>query len=730
MVFLGERIFFWHRSLLVVPIVVSSLTLTLIGVGVGVGATPTAADPTGGVVAVVLDRITPIAPRPGGTLKISGTLLNSSGSAVKNVSARLGISASPLTERAQIARASDLELNPEIDPIDYFLNRTKVNVSDVVRPGNQANFEISVAINDLPLGRDGVYTMMVEVLGSTGTGGVSRQGGVRTFLPWMSSKSNPINLVWLWPLADYPAQEANGVLLNEGIPRSLASGGRLDSLLNIAARNSNKVSWIADPQLLQVAQDLSNGYQVRNGDSISVGDLSQDSGQWLNRLIQALDSSPSAEAGNSTSSDRLPIRVIPYADIDASAVTRSGQDTDVVRSTTAAASVASSVLGQNVEGTLYWAPSGRLNKKTSDLLASSGVRTVILRGTALPPSDPATISTGLGVLGTSYGGMNAVLVDPGLSSTLNLPQTSDSSAILMRQRFLAETVLLSQLIPDDSDSRMIVVAPQDIRWNPAAVALNSLLDATGNVPWLNSATLSELLNENSTEVPRKRIGYGPRAQGAELPASYIKKVQEASEELASLTAVLDNPSGVTDAYAEAILRAQSSAWRLEPATGVELVSSIATSLREQINKVYALSEGTITLSGESGLVPVTIANDLDLSVTIGVQLRGIPNARLESDPLYEITIGPGKKVSVELEATVVGGRALNAGVQLLTPQGQDFGRPARIELVSTAYARAAAWVIGAAFAAIVLFVVVGISRRVHKAATGARANSQKNEQHV
>lgn len=706
-----------------------TLTLILTLIGVGIGAKPAAADPAGSVVSVVLDQVTPIAPRPGGTLRISGTLLNSSGSAVNEVSARLGISASPLNERAQIAKISELELAPEIDPVDYFLNKTKVEVNDVLEPGDQASFEIVVPLNDLPLGRDGVYTVMVEVLGSTGTSGVSRQGGVRTFLPWMGSESNPIDLVWLWPLADYPAQEANGVLLNEGIPRSLAPSGRLDSLLNIAARNSSKISWIADPELLQVTRDVSDGYQVRSGDSISVGDLSQEAGQWLARLDQALVVSRESEVGSSATG-RLPIRVTPYADIDASAVTRSGQDTDVVRATTAAAVVASSVLGESVEGTLYWAPSGRLNKKTGGLLASSGVRTVILRGTALPPSDPTIISTGLGVLGTTFGGMNAVLIDPGLSSTLSLPQTSESNAILMRQRFLAETVLLSQLIPSESTSRMIVAGPQDIRWNPSSDALNSLLDATGRVPWLNSASLSELLTENSTDIPRKRVGYGPRAQGAELPATYIQKVQEANEELASLTAVLDNPGGITDAYAEAILRAQSSAWRLEPATGVELVSSISVSLQEQINKVYALSEGTITLSGESGLVPVTIANDLDRSVTVGVQLRGFPTARLESDPLYEITIEPGKKVSVELEATVVGGRTLSAGVQLLTPEGQDFGLPARIELVSTAYARAAAWVIGAAFAAIVLFVVVGITRRVHKAATGSRADSLKNESHV
>ncbi len=724
MVFLGERIRLWYRSLLVVPFLVSSLGL------MGLGATPVAADPANSVIAVVVDRLTPIAPQPGDILRISGKLLNTSGSTVTKVSARLGVSASPIVERAQITKSSELELNPEVEPVDYFLNRTKVAVSDALKPGDEAGFEMAIPVNDLPLGRDGVYTLMVEVLGANKEGSLSRQGGVRTFLPWMGLDSNPIDLVWLWPLADYPAQEANGVLLNEGIPRSLAPGGRLDSLLTIAATNSNKVSWIADPQLLQVAQDLSGGYQVRSGDSISVGDLSQESGQWLTRLGLALASSQKSNPRESATGDRLPLRVTPYADIDASAVTRTGMDTDVVRSTTMAGSIASSVLGKTVSGTLYWAPSGRLNKRTGDLLASSGVRTVILRGNALPPSNPNTISTGLSVLGTTYGGMNAVLIDPGLSTTLGLPQSSKSNEILMRQRFLAETAVLSQLIPNDSSSRMIVAGPENIRWNPAPTVLNTLLDATGNVPWLNSASLSDLLTENSTAIPRKRAGYGPKAQGAELPASYLEKVQGASEQLASLTAVLDNPSGVTDAYAETILRAQSSAWRSDPATGEELVSSITTSLQEQINKVYALSEGTITLSGKSGLVPVTIANDLDRSVTIGVQLRGIPSARLESKPLYEITIEPGKKVSVELEATVVGGRTLSAGVQLLTPEGQDFGLPARIELVSTAYARAAAWVIGAAFIAMVLFVVVGITRRVHKAATGARWDSQKNEPHV
>jgi len=722
------------RTLTVTPLLSISLFSAALGFcGLGffvAGAAPATADPAGSVIAVVVDRLTPLAPQPGETLRISGKLLNTSDVAINQVSARLGVSASPIEERAQITKQANLELDPEIESVDYFLNKTKVAISDTLRPGDEADFDISVPLNDLPLGRDGVYTLMVEVLGASGNTRVSRQGGIRTFLPWMGSDSNPIDLVWLWPLADYPAQQANGVLLNEGIPRSLAPGGRLDSLLTVAVSNASRVSWIADPQLLQVAQDLSGGYQVRRGednDSVSVGDLSQEAGQWLDRLQVALRAAGStASAG----SDRLPLRVTPYADIDASAVNRTGSDTDVVRATTMAGGVASSVLGETVSGSIYWAPSGRLNKRTGDLLASSGVRTVILRGNALPPTNPNTISTGLGVLGTTYGGINAVLIDPGLSTTLALPQASKSDGILMRQRFLAETAVLSQLVPEDAGSRMIVAGPFNIRWNPEPAALNSLLEATGTAPWLDSASLSDLLTENSPGIPRKRGGYGPKAQGTELPASYLEKVQNASKQLASLTAVLDNPSGVTGAYAEAILRAQSSAWRSEPATGEELVASISTSLRDEISQVYALSEGTITLSGESGSVPVTIANDLDRSVTVGVQLRGIPTARLESPPLFDITIEPGKKVSVELEATVVGGRTLSAGVQLLTPEGQAFGQPARIELVSTAYARAAAWVIGAAFIAIVLFVVVGITRRVHKATIGSRTDSQGNDPHV
>lgn len=676
------------------------------------------ADPAGSTITVVIDRLTPVVPEPGDTLRVNGRLVNTSGAAISGVSVRLGLSASPLTARNQIDTIAGLELNPETDPIDYFFDRTRFSLAKELAPGDEQRFELTAPVNELPLGKDGVYPLMVEVLGNQVGVGEVRRGGLRTFLPWMTTNVDPINLVWLWPLSDYPAREATGVLLNEQTPRELAPGGRLDSLLTLGANNPGTVSFIADSQLLQGAQDISGGYQVQSGDTRVVGDLSEAAASWLSRLTSVLSAAtnssnnPTQESG---ARERLPLRVLPYADIDAVASWRADLDGDVVRATTMSPTLASNILGRNVLGSVYWAPEGRINKKTGDLLSAAGVRTIIVSSNALPPRDPAVQGSGLGVLGTSFGGMTAVVIDQGLADTLALNQRSKSGAIQMRQRFLAETALISQLIPEDASSRTIVAAPNNLRWNPSTVALNSLLEATGTAPWLNRASLSGLLTEGASALPRERGGYGARVRAAELPASYLQRVRTANSKLASFTSVLNNPTGLTDSYAEAILRAQSSAWRTELNVGNDLVDSILADLNANIAQVYALSEGTITLSGEQGLVPVTIANDLDRTVTVGVVLRGFPSARLDSDPLTDITIEAGKKVSVELQARVVGGQSLATGVQLLTPEGDDFGSPAMIELVSTAYAQAAAWVIALAFTAIVIFVVVGIFRRIHKA---------------
>jgi hypothetical protein len=111
---------------------------------------------------------------------------------------------------------------------------------------------------------------------------------------------------------------------------------------------------------------------------------------------------------------------------------------------------------------------------------------------------------------------------------------------------------------------------------------------------------------------------------------------------------------------------------------------------------------------------VTIANDTDQTVQVGLVLLSSPSTRLASEPIRQIVIEPGRKASLDVTARVVGSDPLPVRVQLLTPDGDRYGSPGSITLISAAYARAASWVVIAAFIALGIFVVVGIAQRIRR----------------
>lgn len=704
------------------------VTVVAIAVGCSVWMPPPAAQAvTGAPVDIVIDRLTPVIPEPGDTLRIAGRVVNNTPDVMSDVAIRLLVSGDPLTARSQVTDVGSAPLDPDgVDPTDTNVADSRTQVADTIAPRGQATFSLRIPVARLELGANGVYALGVEALGVRSGAQVDeserRQGIIRTFVPWFPDPVTPVQLVWLWPLADAPAREANGVFLDDATPRAISPDGRLTTLVESASLQPRSVSWIADPALLQAVQDMTDGYQVQRGGRIVVGDRSGQAQAWLQSLLGALSSSQLPGTDNAT------LRVLPYADVDAVALTRAGMDTDVVRAITQATPTASAVVGQQVIGGTYWAPFGRLDKQTADLLASAGVRTVILSGTALKAQDAyAGANTGRTVINTSFGALQAVLREPRLSALLTEPQRSRSDAIVVRQTFLAESAILAGTIPADAPSRAIVVGPDDVRWDPSPTVVNALLRATITAPWLQPLTLSDLLEAPTNPLRRDRGVYGNKAQAAELDSGYLADVRNVSRELASFTSVLDNPIGVSDAFASALLRTESSAWRVQPDLGRQLLATVRTQLSEQVDQVKVLSEGTVTFSGEVGRVPITIENSLDRSVTVGVQLRATPSIRLESEPLTGITVEPGRKVSVDIEARVAGSTTVPVRVQLLTPDGSVFGEPARIELASTAYARAAAWVVAIAFVAIVVFVVVGIARRIRNASTASTRNaSDKN----
>ena len=661
-------------------------------------------------VTILLDSMTPVVATSDGTLRIEGRVINSSSVTLTNVHVELRRSSAPLTARQDVQTILKDDLTPTTgSPDDLGLAKTHQTLADSLPPGDRRPFTLSIPFAAMGMTSPGTYALGVEVTGrASGVDALDvRKGDYRTFLPWFPNPDSvkPVDIVWLWPLSDWPARTASGVLLNNRTPAEISPGGRLNRIVDIGSRFPESLSWIVDPALLQTVFDMTRGYQVLQGSTLTLGDRQDAARSWLDRVRAA------TTPGN--------VRSLPYADIDAAAVVRGGMSNDVVRAVTQGPGIAAAALKTPAPGGLYWAPVGRLDRSTTNVLASAGVTTMILSSRALPPTDATKPSDGFATaaLPTSVGTLQAVLSDADLTDLLSRPQRTPSDVIAIRQQFLAETALMATGLPADQSSRSVVVAPSSVRWDPTATLLLPLLRATRTAPWLSPLPLGRLLDAPVSSTSRQRGGYGPKAKAAELPSTYIARVRRTTKQLDAFTAIVDDPTGLSEPFSAALVRTESAAWRTSLATGQQLLSQTAGELNQRMSSVRVLSTGTITFSGDTGRVPVTIANDLDRSVTVGLALQGNPSLRLSSSPLANIQIQPGKMASVDIDARVIGGYPLSVDVQLLTPDLTPYGKPATIELVSTAYSRAAAWVVAAAFVAILVFVVFGVTRRIHKART-------------
>ena len=635
-------------------------------------------------VTIVLDSLNPLIPQPGRTLTVSGRAVNVGSVPATNTEVRLLVGSRPVADRLEIAQIADGDDAPTLRLI------TSANLIDEpLQPRNQTTFQLDAAFNDMDFSEPGVYVLRLEVTSSQVT-----LGEITTFLPWFPEDTSidPVPITWLWPISDWPARNAAGVLLDDQTPREVSPGGRLAELVRIGA--DHQVSWVIDPALVQTVNAMTSGYQVLRGNELRIGDRSNAAQDWLNQLREASEE---------------PMWAIPYADIDATASRRAGLTTDVVRAITSAGPIAGRALGEPVLSGVYWAPFGRIDAPTADLLASSGVTTVVLSTSAIPDAQ-----SGRGTLGTTVGTLDALLVDPILARLLVAPQQSQNDILLGRQRFLAETAAMA------ITGNPIVIGPRNLRWQPAATYITPLLRASDRAPWLAMTSASDLLASPALSGSGGRSAYGERAQAAELSPQYLNQVARVSQRVELLASIVDNPVGVTEPFSGALLRAQSSSWRTEPETATTLLRSIRSDINTEIAKVQVLTSDSVTLSGETGRVPITIANDLTQSVTVGLRLRSDAPTRVIAEDVTGVVIGPGKRASIDFDARVVGGGPVRATAQLLTPSGEEFGNPAVLEIGSTAYARAASWVVIGAFIALVIFVIVGVTRRIHRAQRGER----------
>lgn len=629
---------------------------------------------------VLIESVTPAVPKTKSKLVISGRVANNSDSSVLHPGVRLLLSPTPLSARSEVAEVLNGTGGTEGVPV----SGTEHSLGQRLAPGQQAEFRISLPFSRLDLGSSAaVHAVFVESLSDGNRIGISG-----TVLPWFprGARYRPSGLALAWPIEQLPAVAADELVLDPNLPTELGPRGRLSRLVAAGARND--VSWLVDSATVETAAGMADGYRLDGPDGPSPGDLTDYAKAFVSSLAGALG--------------RGPATLVVYATDDDDSLQRGGLPSFVVRSVSLPEAIADERLPAVATTTVFAPIGGRVDEPTMRALVDAGVRTFVLSDRAFPP-DPEVTFTPTGATSVDIAGsrVQILLSDTSLARNLALPLTTAAERSLARQRFLAETAMITLERPEEP--RRALALPPAL-WDPPTDWVKELLSALRTAPWLRLVPLANV--PGSGEVTRSKTSYGRSLRKTELPRAYVVRIRELESRLKSLTGIVDDPTGFGETFTLALQRAGSALWRGRVTQRRELIETIGAQLNAEKAKVRVISSGSVTLAGESGVLPLTIANDLDRAVTVGLRLRTANEVRLQYGKPAALTIDARQKTGIEIPVRVVGSEPMEVHIVLTDRHGNAFDSSARLELRSTASSRIAAIV--SVIGGVTLLVLVGL----------------------
>ena len=678
-------------------------------------------------------RLTPRAPQPGGTLRVTGRITNTGSTPARRIRVWLRIG-DRVTTRSALHDA-DIE-RPQTSRRAGTLT---VPVLADLEPGQSTTFDLRTTVNRLRMDRPGVYPLDIEALGSF-DGSYGRLGLAPTWLPWFAGEPIQQNkMAVVIPLVDLPRRSPDDVQLDDTLATSLSPSGRLGRLLS-AGRIAETgecdvtvpavtvvpspgttpaprcepvpITWAVDPDLLYTAKAMTSSYVVKNGGKTTHGTGERAAATWLTSLRGALSQSG--------------LLALPFADPDVSALTRDSQGkSDVAQAVALGQSVAKDVLGQVPLTAVAFPPAGPVTPAATDALTGEGTRALVLDPSAFAAKaqDTARTPDARTPLPTSASGgpLDGLVVDTGMSKLLAGVQDPSLSSRLAEQRFLVETAVVAAELP--SVSRTFVLAI-DRRGRVNPTATGAALRDLGRVPWLCPVPLGDVATgtehcdgQAPEKVPRTSPRGDPRSDSnGQIAPTYLARVEADRDAGAQLVdAVLkpsDTASKTRSRLRRAVARAESSAWRND-ATGARQSAALLHSTVAGLRGRVTVHGGRLLLTSTKGTLNVTVQNTLTAAVECRVTFFS-PTAKLSTAQTGLIDIGPGRAVQASVRAAARTSGQFVVFAQMVDRDGKPFGERAEVIVRSTRYGRVALTVTGLAAAVLMIAAGVRIIRRARR----------------
>jgi len=677
---------------------------------------------SGDPVSVSLDSLTPNAPTDGDTLTVSGTVTNNGKQTVTgaHVGLRVGPMLNTRSEISAVARhPDDLQgaAGTEVGG-KYEQKFTKL------APGVAEHFSISVPVDKLDLGADGVYEFGVALSGQTSAQPWQQLLGVqRTFLPWQPSDADTkTRTTFLWPLLStvhLTAKTGAGELqtpefLNDDLAKELAPGGRLAQMVDLG--KDLDVTWVIDPDLLASVDAMASGnYQLPgDGDTTTPGpkDHQALAKQWLADLQKAV-------VGKE-------VVALPFADPDLASLAHRGTSvtgslSHLKDATDVAATTVKTVLHVTPSTDYAWPVDGAVDPSIMRVATSAGADRVIARSDSL--QDTAGLSYTPSAARPVGGGTTAIVADAKLSTAFEDDLTKAGPATLAVQQFLAQSLEINE---QTDQQRSIVVAPQRMPTAGQAQAMATAVKALQGGTWSQAQDLTAAAkakpDPNATTRIPSSSAYPSALRRQELPVSAFGQIARTQDKLDNFQVILSDQSRVVTPFGRAINRGMSTSWRGREEAGDSYRSGVESWLDDLARQVKLIDKSETKLSGRSATIPVTVQNNLvqpvghlvlRLSSTMPTRLKIGGKAYAEQP----VDIAGGHAQSVKFSTSANANGRATVIAQLYTEDGQEYGAPVTFDVKVTEVTPTVMLVIGGG---VLLLVLAGFRMYTQRKRAAAR----------
>ncbi|WP_371099977.1 DUF6049 family protein [Streptomyces sp. PU_AKi4] len=711
-----------------VPLLTGLLQLPAAPPADAAGADAPQAASGAGSVSVSVDTLTPGAPTEDDTVTVSGTVTNKGKQTVTD--AHVGLRVGPLLNtRSSIDSVAKNSTDVQ-NAFGSEVGDKYAEEFDKLTPGVSRPFTISVPVNKLDLGQDGVYQLTVALSGQTSAQQWEQVLGVqRTFLPWQpDAAGTKTKTTFLWPLISTvhmtaetgSDEQQTPVFHDDDLAKEISPGGRLDRM--VALGKDLDVTWVIDPDLLASVEAMTDRYEVPGeGDDTVVGSHQAVAKRWLTEVQEAV-------------ADKEVV-ALPFGDPDLASLAHNGTSVSgslshLKEATDVASSTVDAILHVKPSTDFAWPVDGAVDHPSIVKVATSaGADKVIARsdtfeetdGLSYTPSAPRPIG----------GGTTAVVADARLSTAFRGDMTKASTSTLAVQRFLAQSLTLGL---QTGKQRSVVVAPQRTPSASQAQTMAEALTILQDGTWSESQGLVAAAKAQPDPAATTRVppasAYPSSLRKHELPRTTFEQIARTQAKLDKFKVILSDQSRVVTPFGRALNREMSVSWRGRQSEAAIYRSGVEAYLDTLLGQVRLIDKSETKLSGRSATIPVTVQNNLVQGVEhLVLRLTSTNPTRLEigGDAYAErpVAVSGGHSQSVKFTTSANANGRATVVAQLYTQDGQKYGEPVTFDVKVTEITATVMLVIGGG---VLLLVLAGFRMYTQRKRAAAREAQERDHE--